>query len=917
MASASTTIAVIFEALDRFTPTAAGIERSLTGMQKSADAMTKAFGGVAGDIESATQPLANLTTGVLKVEGAFLGAGVALTTFAIKTANDFDVAFRQISTLFDASEKDVLSFRNSILEYARTSSKSLEDITGALSGAIGAGVDYSKSIDLIATAEKLAVATRADLKGTTEVLVSTMNAYGIKTEESGKVADIFFQIIKDGKIEMSDLSRSLAMVTPVAAAAGVDLREVGAAVATLTAAGVQPSTAIEYLRSAISNIIKPSKDAAELAEELGIKFDAQALKSRGLAAVLNDVAKATGGNTGQMARLIGDVGGLTAALTLTGPAAQQFQDTLKNMGNATGSVATAFEKMSGSVEVATAKVNAAFKGVLIDIGAPLLEEAGGIANAIANIFNAIGGSVRDGALRDLVAYVETALGDLERTLTVVAQNLPAALAKADLSGFTKGIDTVRDAFSRLFGAIDLTSVDGLAKAIELAGAAFLGLSKFTGGVIDSFRPLFDLLVRMGNEAGNANPKLFEMAGQISGLATQANLLAGGLVSLLPAFEGLLGLILLRNGIGLLGSLKNLTLALPAMTSGITTLGVAITAYLASDKVIALVQALVEWKKATDLVAEANQRSADIAERAGPSLERFSQSTGIAVKSLNQANELIRDGTVVWSDAAEGWVKADSALAGVSKTAEKTVNPFEKANKAMLDAALASEKVAGGNKEVVYSATAVVEVIDSATGKVIGYEQRLVTVDKATHDLVNTTDKSAKSISEQAKEAEKAKEKADQLRVKLLELASNERIKVLEFRAALDIKQVEEQTKRIGFAFESLDKTISSTGDVISAIFGSFNESISGFDPRFQLAQNQIDKENALREAATKKQGELIDAQILLLRAQAEQMTRGDAIIKIDGVGLEPELEAIMWKILRKVQVTGNREGLRALLGLGV
>jgi alkyl hydroperoxide reductase subunit AhpC len=41
-------------------------------------------------------------------------------------------------------------------------------------------------------------------------------------------------------------------------------------VAALTASGVAPSTAIEYLRSALTNIIKPSKDAAGLAEELGI-----------------------------------------------------------------------------------------------------------------------------------------------------------------------------------------------------------------------------------------------------------------------------------------------------------------------------------------------------------------------------------------------------------------------------------------------------------------------------------------------------------------------------------------------------------------------------------------------------------------------------------------------------------------------
>lgn len=917
MADASSTIAVIFEAFDKATPTIDGIERRLGAMSAAADAATKAFGGVAGNIQSATQPLADLTAGVLKVEGAFIGAGVALTTFAIKTAGDFDTAFRQITTLFNASEQDVAKFRANILEYARTSSKGLEDITNALGAAIGSGVDYTKSLDLIATAEKLAVSTRADLKGTTEVLVSTLNAYGMKTSDAGKVSDLFFQIIKDGKIEMGDLAHSLSMVTPLAAASGVSLQEVGAAIAALTASGISPSQSIEYLRSALTNIIKPSKDASDLAAELNIQFDAQALKSKGLAGVLGDVARATNGNSGQMAKLIGDVGGLVAAMALTGPAADKFKESLAGMAKSAGAVDEAFGKMGGSLDVATAKAANAFKTLLVDIGTPLLNEAGGIANAIANIFNAIGASVREGALKEVVRYVESALGDLQATLETVARNLPAALGKADLSGFTRGLDTVRDAFSRLFGSINLTSVDGLTKAIELAGTAFLGLSKFTAGVIDSFKPLFDLLVRWGSELGKTNPQVFEMAGQISGLATQANLLAGKMVSLLPAFEALIDLILLRQGIGLLGSLSNLTKALPAMTGGITGLGVAITTYLASEKVIALVQALVEWKKATDLVAEANARSADVTNRAGPSLERFAQTTGIAVKTIDEANALMRDGTVVWSDAIDGWVKADDALAGVGKAAAGAVNPFEKANQAMLDAVSGAGKMANAADGVGKNVLKTVPIIDAATGAIVGYEQKMVRVQGATDKAAEASTKKAKALDEVAKEAKKAQEKADAFRVEMEKLASNERIKFMEFRAQLDIANIQEQTKRIQSAFDSIDNTVNSTADVINEAFGFLTDSDSWLmsSSTKSLLVQQIETENRNRERALQVQERMVDAQIDLMKQQAEALSRGDALIKVDGTGLEPELEAFMWKIFQRAQVRVNRDGLKQLLGV--
>ena len=41
----------------------------------------------------------------------------------------------------------------------------------------------------------------------------------------------------------------------------------------------------------------------------------------------------------------------------------------------------------------------------------------------------------------------------------------------------------------------------------------------------------------------------------------------------------------------------------------------------------------------------------------------------------------------------------------------------------------------------------------------------------------------------------------------------------------------------------------------------------------------------------------------------------DAILKIDGTGLEPELEAFMWKILKKIRVRANAEYSDYLLGL--
>ena len=175
---------------------------------------------------------------------------------------------------------------------------------------------------------------------------------------------------------------------------------------------------------------------------------------------------------------------------------------------------------------------------------------------------------------------------------------------------------------------------------------------------------------------------------------------------------------------------------------------------------------------------------------------------------------------------------------------------------------------------------------------------------------------ADALERQAKEAEKAAEAAAKMKLELEKLASNERIKLIEARVTLNVAQIQADTERVKAAFSSIDGTIKSTGDVISSIFGSgvLKEGISGVDVRFQLIQKQLDMENQRRDQALRLQQEMTRAQIEEMRARTQALLGGDALIKIDGAGLKPHLEAFMWEILRTIQTRVNKDGLKMLLG---
>ena len=898
MAASTTVIDLIFNGVDKTGAASAAVLKNLENFSKGA--------------KDLTQPVADFTATAAKLEAGILGVGASVVAFSVKVASDFDSAFRQMTTLFQASSEDTAKFRADIQEYASGSTKSIEDIGQSLLAAIGSGVKYSESLDLIKKSEQLAVATRADLKGTTEVLVSTLNAYGLTTEDADRVSGVFFKTIADGKIEMDDLSQYLANLTPISSAAGVSIEEVGAAVATLTASGVQPSTAIDSLRSAMSNIIKPSEQAASLAKELGIEFNATALKTKGFKGVLDDVAKATGGSTEQMALLFGDVTGLASVLTLTGPQADKFSESLKGMGNTTGLVAEAFSKMVGSLENSTAIMRNAMTALLTAIGTPLLDEVGGISKAIADIFNSLGASVKDGNLGGLVEFIDSILDDIQTAFEAVAKNIQEALEKADLTPFKDGIKAVIDALKSLFGNIDLTTVNGLTAGIELAGAAFLGLSRYVSGAIESFKPLLDALTNAAKGAGTLDTSFLTLAGKIGGALTQVNLF-------LPALDALIALMAVNAGVGIVSGLTAMATTMPLLIPLAQALGVTLAAAFAYKELDRLVQAFKDLYDAQNKLNESSKQTGAVQKVTNDVLADFAKNTGFVVKSLDEAEALIKSGAVAWDSATQKYVEASKAQKEVADSTEKLTGLTDQEIEAQIKNATAVGNARKSAEELAQKKAdlasvmveKVVPVFDAATGKIIGYENQLVKVAAGSKEASAQQAITAGAIKKSAEEAKKAEEATRKWNQEVQKMQHVEKLALIEAQSKITTAQIEADAEKTVAAFESINAGIQSTGETISKLVGE----IAGLDGLDKVkVWDIIEEEMKLRQQEFALQKDLVQQQIELMKAKVSAMQKGEALIKIEGDGLKPHLEAFMWEILRTIQTRVNADGLDMLLG---
>lgn len=202
-----------------------------------------------------------------------------------------------------------------------------------------------------------------------------------------------------------------------------------------------------------------------------------------------------------------------------------------------------------------------------------------------------------------------------------------------------------------------------------------------------------------------------------------------------------------------------------------------------------------------------------------------------------------------------------------------------------------------------------------------FGQATVALGDKQHKLQAALDKATGAGKEQAEQlrkteeaARKAEERAQKYAIEMEKIASNERIKLVEARVTLNVAEVQEQTKRIQAAFDSINTTIESTGDVIGKALGSIGDLVPNTD-NFRIVQAQLDKENQLRREAFELQKEMSAAQVAYLRAQTQKLQGDSPVLKVDGAGLKPHLEAFMWEILKAIQVRVNSDGLKMLLGV--
>lgn len=347
---------------------------------------------------------------VAGVAVAGIAAVGAVMVDSTAKAVKFQEGMANVMTLLPGAGQEIENELTSVIrdlqtELGITSEKSLP----AMYQAISAGVPQNNVGEFLETAAKAAVGGSIDLELAVDGLTSVVNAYGSDVIDVATASDVLFTTVRLGKTDMQELSSSLSQVTPLAAAAGVGIDQVGAAIATLTAGGTQTSVATTQLRQMFSELGKDTTVVAQAFKTVSGQSFPEFIKSgktvEDALSLLNDYADEAGTTINN---LFGSVEAGSAALVLTGSGADMFSSSLEQMAESAGATEDAFQTMDNTVSRRMEKIGVKIDSFMERIGEkilPVVEET--ILPAIESVMDFLDllfGKIDDGTAQSVISF---------------------------------------------------------------------------------------------------------------------------------------------------------------------------------------------------------------------------------------------------------------------------------------------------------------------------------------------------------------------------------------------------------------------------------------------------------------------------------------------------------------------------------
>jgi len=383
---------------------------------------------------------------------------------------EYDQSLKNLQAIMQATDDEVRQMGVAMEDVASSTKFSATEVAEGMQILGQAGLSAKETVNTIGAVADLATGTLTDMSTSVDLITTALRVFGIQSENSAHVADVFANAVNGSKLTIDKLRTAMNYVGPIAASAGVSLEETAASMMTLANSGQRASTIGTGLRRMLAELVDPSKKMQEAAARAGISLSELNPEANDLSDVLRSLGVVIS-DTDTAFDLFGKRGA-AAALSLTKNVSGGFASMLES-ANRFGTASEMAEKQMEGLGVSFKNLQDKLKLIAIALG-----KAGSITalKAFADMARALADALVwliDNAIAPLISVFKP-LTDIFKVMPPLMQAIVVIVTLLTLK------------FSLLSKAIAFFTItsapSAFASLATSAGTATAGVGTLTGAV---------------------------------------------------------------------------------------------------------------------------------------------------------------------------------------------------------------------------------------------------------------------------------------------------------------------------------------------------------------------------------------------------------------------------------------------------
>lgn len=375
--------------------------------KESADGAKKSWEESNQSTVASTESATSKMAGLMKKSAAVIGvASVAAAKKTIDVGKSFEAGMSEVQAISGASGKDLEKLSAKAKQMGATTKFSATESATALKYMAMAGWKTNQMVSGLSGVMNLAAASGEDLGTVSDIVTDSMTAFGLKAKDSGHFADVLAKASSSSNTNVAMMGETFKYVAPLAGSMKYSIEDTATAIGLMANAGIKGSQAGTSLRSIITRLVKPPKDAATALNALGIsttKADGSMKPLRETMAELRE--KFSGLTESQKASYASSIAGqeaMSGLLAIVNASDSDFNKLQKAIDNSSGAAKKQADVMNNNLQGALYDLGSAAEsvgiGIYEDIKTPLTK-AVGVGTAQLRILS---NKLKKGGIKEIV-----------------------------------------------------------------------------------------------------------------------------------------------------------------------------------------------------------------------------------------------------------------------------------------------------------------------------------------------------------------------------------------------------------------------------------------------------------------------------------------------------------------------------------